>query len=343
MDKTALTFSDINIVPCDEPCTIRSRKEIDLTTNFTRKYKLKIPIIASPMDTICDSRMAIAMYNLGGCGIIHRFMSIDDQANEVKKLIDHINPFDTNAVVAAAIGVTNDYLERAKELTNAGVNVLFLDTAHGNHIMTKEAMFELMKHISSYVDIVPGNVSHYNAAINLVNWGAAALRINIGGGSICSTRIQTGVGIPTVTSIESCVDIDIPIIMDGGIKSSGDIAKALAIGADSIITGGLLAGTDETPGDVFYDIKGGATKVYRGSASYESKKARGEKGHVEGVSTTVPYKGNVSDVVNGLIDGIKSSFSYVNAKNISEFHSKARYVQVSNAGIIEAQPHALLK
>lgn len=162
--------------------------------------------------------------------------------------------------------------------------------------------------------------------------------------SICSTRMQTGIGIPSVTSIESCAkEIHIPIIMDGGLKTSGDISKALAVGADCIMTGNLLAGTTETPGEVFFDNNGGAMKIYRGSASYESKIARGESGHVEGVATTVPFKGRVNEVINSLIDGIRSSMSYQNVRTISELHSKARYVQVTNHGAIEAQPHALLK
>jgi len=201
--KTALTFSDINLIPCDEPCTIRSRnEEIDLTTQFTRNYKIKIPIIASPMDTICDSRMAIAMYKLGGAGIIHRFMSIKDQVEHVKKLVNNIDPDDINAVICAAIGIKGDFLERATELVNHGVNILFLDTAHGNHILTKEAMISLKKSLPKYVDIVPGNVAHINGALNLASWGADAIRVGIGNGCFVSgTKVKTSNNLKNIEDI----------------------------------------------------------------------------------------------------------------------------------------------
>jgi len=492
INKIALTFDDIQLLPCSEPCMIRSRKDIDLTTNVTRNYKLKNPIIASPMDTICDSKMAIAMYKLGGLGVIHRFMSIEDQVNHVKELVNHIDPDNIGAVISAAIGVTGDYLERAIELVNAGVNVLFLDTAHGNHVNTKEAMYELKRIFPNYIDIVPGNVAHYDAAYNLMKWGADAIRVGIGNGcfsgdskvltenglveikdikigdkvlthtktykevvnklpfnhfrkfveingikstpnheyyviekdifnngfdpnefekivtenakwvpaeelnmkdywlikyvkqidsfqaieiksiiisdcaetvydltveedhsyniegiivhnSVCSTRTQTKIGIPSVTSLLDCSNIDLPIIMDGGMRTSGDIAASLALGASSIMTGSLLSGTDECPGEVKYDFSGNCFKTYRGSASYESKIARGEKKNVEGVSTSVPYRGGVERIVNDLMDGLKSSLSYTNSRNLIEFRCKAKWIQITSAGFREAQPHKLAK
>jgi IMP dehydrogenase len=341
--KTALTYDDITLIPAYSE--IESRQNIDLTTQLTNNYSLRIPLIASPMDTVCDSKMAIAMARLGGVGCIHRFMSIEEQAEEVQNVkfavYDNIfvTPFDSDfeIPIMAAIGANGDYLERAKELTNSGANVILIDVAHGHHKFVKEALFNLKKILPSYVDIIAGNVATSHAAIDLEFWGADAIRVGIGGGSLCTTRLKTGFGIPNITSLEDCsTAVNVPVIACGGIRDSGDIAKALAVGASSVILGSLLAGTDETPGPII----DGNVKRYRGAASRETKLVHNQsQRNVEGASTYVYYKGPVAAVIEGLMDGLRSALSYAGANNLTEFTPS--YMNVTSAGVHEAKPHLI--
>jgi len=343
--KTALTYDDINLIP--NYSDIESRLNIDISTKFTKNYNLKIPFIASPMDTVCDSEMAIAMAELGAVGIIHRFMTIGEQEVEVSRIMKALSEKTLyeqwgigNIPVAAAIGANGDYLERAKALTRAGVNVILIDVAHGHHKFVREALAKLKQNLPSHVDIIAGNVATAMGAQDLQDWGADAIRVGIGGGSLCTTRIKTGFGVPNVTSLEDCYKaVSVPVIACGGIRTSGDIAKALAVGADSVILGSLLAGTKEAPGAII-EKANGLYKRYRGAASLETKSIHKQSTkNVEGESTVVPFKGSVKFTVENLIDGVKSAFSYAGAKNISEFSPD--YVVVTNAGVAEAKPHLL--
>jgi IMP dehydrogenase len=341
--NNALTYDDIQLIP--EYSEIESRKSIDLGTELTKRYKLRIPLIASPMDTVCESEMAIAMLELGGVGCIHRFISIEQQAEEVEKVARVANSsiyieWGTEIPVMAAIGVNGDYLERAQELTSVGANVILLDVAHGHHTFVKDAISNLKKNLPYHVDIIAGNIATADAAIDLIEWGADALRVGIGGGSLCTTRIKTGFGVPNVTSLQSVVEVaTVPVIACGGIRTSGDIAKALAIGADSVILGSLIAGTKEAPGAII-EKSNGLYKRYRGAASLETKSIHGqEKRNVEGESTLVPFKGAARFVVEGLLDGLRSAFSYAGAQNIQQFNPE--YCVVTNAGVAEAKPHLL--
>ena len=345
--NTALTYDDINLIPAYSE--IESRQNIDLSTNFTTNYKLKIPLIASPMDTVCDSEMAIALARLGGVGIIHRFMSIEEQAKEVKKTVTNVPMFadgtrhgdmDWKVPFAAAVGANGDYLERAQELTNAGANVILIDVAHGYHKFVKDAIINLRKNLPSNVDIIAGNIATAEAAATVERWGANALRVGIGGGSLCTSRIKTGFGIPNITSITECAGIaKTPVIACGGIRTSGDIAKALAVGASSVILGSMLAGTKEAPGAIIQKPNG-LYKYYRGAASLETKTIHSQAvRNVEGESTIVPFKGSVKFIVEGILDGLRSALSYAGANNLSEF--SPNYVVVTNAGVAEAKPHLL--
>ena len=336
MRGTALTYDDITLIP--RYSEIESRQKIDLTTQLTTNYSIEVPLIASPMDTVCDSEMAIAMAELGGVGCIHRFNSIKDQMNEVmlvanKKILDTIP-------VMAAVGANGDYIERAQALVSAGANVILIDVAHGHHKFVKEAINTLKYQLPSHVDIIAGNVATAQAACDLADWGADAIRVGIGGGSLCTTRIKTGFGVPNVMSLERCAnEVTVPIIACGGIRTSGDIAKALAVGASSVIWGSLLAGTKEAPGAII-EKSNGLYKRYRGAASLETKTVHGQATrNVEGESTIVPFKGSVKFVVEGLLDGLRSALSYAGANNLTEFNPD--YVQVTNAGMNEARPHLL--
>ena len=247
----------------------------------------------------------------------------------------------------AAIGVTGDYLERAKELVNNGCNVLLIDVAHGHHKLVGEAIEEIKKNISG-VEVIAGSIATRYAAKYLCEKGVDGLRVGVGNGSLCETRIRTGIGIPQFSALlDICSitdDYNVPVIADGGVRYVGDICKGLGCGADSVMLGSLLAGTKETPGDI---TKVGEWpnerlyKKYRGSASIDSKGDRGEYNNVEGNSKIIPYKGKVKRILSDIRDGLSSSFSYVGASNILDFQSKCEFVRVTQAGTIEAKPHLL--
>ena len=333
-----LTYDDVQILP--KYSEVKHRADCSTSTYVTKNWELKIPIVSSPMDTVTELEMAYEMSKLGGMGIIHRFLSIEEQS----KIIDELNTH----IVGAAIGVTGDFIERAQELVKNGCKILCLDVAHGHHKLVKEAMRRIKNEVNGKVDLLVGNIASKEASRDLCEWGADGLRIGIGGGSLCSTRIQTGVGVPMVSSIHDCMsaadEYDVPCMADGGIRNIGDVCKGLGAGADTVMLGSLLSGTKESPGMV---TKTGVwpneilQKKYRGSASLESKSDRGESKNVEGYSTTIPYKGKVKRIISDVIDGLKSSMSYVGASNLEEFHSKCEFVKVTNSGVNEAKPHLL--
>jgi IMP dehydrogenase len=350
--KQALTYDDIQLVP--KFSNVISRKDISLTTNVTNRFKLLTPIIAAPMDTVCEYEMALALMKLGGIGCIHRFMSIEEQVSIVKRLkantdtaliakwgelYDDYHAPNKFIPIMAAVGATGDYIERTNELIVAGVNIILIDVAHGHHENVRLAI-DNIKAMSSYVDVIAGNIATAEAAEDLCAWGADALRVGVGGGSLCTTRIKTGFGVPNVTCLQDIIAVSkVPVIADGGIRTSGDISKALALGADTVMLGSLIAGTEEAPGSII--DKGGALyKRYRGAASLETKMAHGQEArNVEGESTVIPYKGGVKYIVSDLLDGVRSALSYGGANELSKF--KPEIVQVTNSGLNEARPHLI--
>jgi IMP dehydrogenase len=337
--KQALTYDDIQLIPAYSD--IESRQNIDLSTQLTTNYKIRVPLVASPMDTVCDSEMAIAMAELGGIGCIHRFNTIQEQAEHVLKVTNGVKNKDWfTPHVMAAVGANGDYLERAHELVWAGANIILIDVAHGYHKFVIDALHNLKKNLPSHVDVIAGNVATGGAALRLQDAGADAIRVGIGGGSLCTTRVKTGFGVPNVTSLQDCAHtVSVPVIACGGIRNSGDIAKALAVGANSVILGSLIAGTKEAPGPMI-EKANGLYKRYRGAASLETKSIHGQATrNVEGESTIVPFKGKVKFVVDGLLDGLRSALSYAGASNLREYFPE--YVVVTNAGVREAQPHLL--
>ena len=340
--KTALTYDDITIVP--KYSTIEHRTECATGTKLTQNITLDMPLVSSPMDTITESEMAWEMAHLGGIGFVHRFMSIEKQTSIIRK-----NRLAYNFKIGAAIGVAGDFIERAQELVESNCQVLLIDVANGHHVLVENALKRLKNEVKGSYDIIAGNVATRNGARDLCEWGADGVRAGIGGGSLCSTRLQTGVGIPMVTCIIECVSgcdsYNIPVMADGGIRTPGDVAKAIACGADTVMIGSLLSGTKEAPGTVTKnEIWPNETlqKKYRGSASIESKLDRGEKtNNIEGYSRTVPYKGKVKRIINDILDGLRSSMSYTNSSNIEEFQANTDMVSITNAGIIEGKPHLL--
>jgi len=238
--------------------------------------------------------------------------------------------------------VTNDFIERAVATLNAGATFVCVDVAHGHHVLVKRGLTMLRKTLGDDVHIMAGNVATLEAINDLADWGADSVRVGIGGGAICSTRVQTGHGIPTLQSVMDCARTDrhVTIIADGGIKTSGDIVKSLAAGADAVMCGSLLAGTDETPGDVFGNPDGTRWKIYRGMASKESQvRWKGKYSSFEGVSTRIPYRGPVSPILADLERGIRSGLSYSGVGSIPELQYAAKFLRQTSAGIYESSTH----
>jgi IMP dehydrogenase len=337
MIKKGLSYDDTLLVP--QYSDIRSRSEIDLSVNMGNGLHLTLPILSAPMDTVTESAMAIAMCNHGGTGIIHRYNTMEEQ----EKLI-----FDAAGTgvlsLGAALGVSGDYLERAHMARSVGANFVCVDVAHGHHIMVKEALRHLRMLLGDSFHIMAGNVATLKGLDDLSDWGANSVKVGIGGGAICSTRIQTGHGVPGLQTVMDCAktDRDVKIIADGGIKNSGDIVKALALGADAVMCGSLFAGTSESPGEIKVDSEGNSWKVYRGMASKEAQiEWRGKYSSFEGVSSQIPYRGTVSEVINDIERGIRSGLSYAGARNLTQLHSKAQVMAQTASGLAESRTHII--
>lgn len=336
--KEAVTYDDMLLVP--QYSDITSRSEVDISSALSVRSALQLPIMASPMDTVSEVDMSIAMAKAGGLAVIHRYNTIPEQGDLVYRAASDIS----TSLTAAAIGVSGDYLERATTAVALGANVLCVDVAHGHHIMTKKALNELRKAFGDDIYIIAGNVCTLEGVNDVSDWGANAVRCNIGGGSICSTRIVTGHGLPGLQTIFDCArtDRDVKIIADGGIKTSGDIVKALAAGADFVMCGSLLAGTEESPGQAISLPDGSRMKEYRGMASKDAQMDwRNKSSTPEGVASYIPYKGSVTDILADLEGGIRSGFSYTGARTIAELQHRAEWARQTSAGTIESGTHIL--
>ena len=333
--KEALCFDDVLLVP--QKSEIITRSDVDISAKFyPSDIVLDSPIISSPMDTVTGVDMAISMYEAGGLGIIHRYNSTEEQVDMVRAIRKMVDK-----EFGAAIGVTGDYLERAQALYDEGCKLFCLDVAHGHHALMRYALQTLRNTLGWDVHLMGGSVATLEGFNDLADWGADSIRVGIGGGSICSTRLVTGHGVPTFQSVIDCSrsDRDATLIADGGIRTSGDMVKALAAGADFVMAGSLLAGVDESPGEVIF-MNGEKRKVYRGMASKDAQiDWRGHASTVEGVSSSVQYKGSLTDVMNNLARGIKSGLSYSGSKSIKELHSKAIFIRQTGAGLAESHTH----
>lgn len=338
-----ITFDDVLLVP--QKTSSNSRSEIDISSFLTPKIKLEVPVIAANMDTVTESAMAIAMAEVGGIGFIHRFLSIKDQVREVSLVKK------AKLRVGAAIGVKDDCLKRAEALLEAKVDVLLIDVAHGHSTQLIKTLKKLKK-VFPKTEVIAGNIATAEAAEELIKNGADALKVGIGPGSLCSTRIVTGAGVPQITAIMECLKIaaktHTPIIADGGIRYSGDIVKALAAGASSVMIGSMLAGCDESPallvkrGDKKYKLTRGMASI---AANLERAKKDGsikkdlEEYAQEGVEGLVPYKGLVGVLIKKMASGVRSGFSYCGAKDIEELWKKSQFIKISHSGLIESHPH----
>lgn len=335
-NKTSLAFDDILMVP--QHSDISSRKNIRTMSSIgleSRSINLDIPIIAAPMDTVCEWEMAIAMRENGGIGIIHRYMPIEQQVTMVKMAKAN------NAIVGGSVGAKDNYITDAVRLFDAGAVLILVDTANGHSQYAIDAVKSLRTTFGIHAHIMAGNVSTWEGFAALQDAGADSVRVGIGGGSACTTRIVSGHGMPTLQSI---IDIrekfpygsGTSIIADGGIRNPGDAAKALAAGANAVMLGGALAGTYESPGAV---VDG--HKVFRGMASKEAQEdGRGSVSGVEGITTTVPYRGGVGNILSDFRNGISSAMSYTGVDNLYDFATESMYTVITNSGIAESKPHA---
>ena len=469
--REGLTFDDVLLVP--KFSDITSRSQTNLETKLSRNISLNIPLVSANMDTVTESGMAVAMAREGGLGIIHRFLTIEEEANEVLKvkrsgsvmienpyfispkqtikdairsmkekgvsgllvidselklagiltrrdvmfesestqlvndvmtkdvvtakpglsldeakeilrknrieklpLVDESNhikglittkditnienyPFASKdkkgrPLVGAAVGVKGDFMDRTESLLEAGADVIVVDIAHGH----SENAVNTIRHIKKAFpdsELIAGNVATAAGAEELIKAGVDAVKVGVGSGSICITRVVTGSGVPQLTAVLDCAKVgrkhDIPIISDGGIRTSGDVTKALAAGASSVMVGSILGGTDESPGS-FISKNGKRFKIYRGMASFYASLGRKSKeiGHVsieddlndyvaEGVEAMVPYKGSVADILKQLTGGVRSGLSYCGAHTIKQMQENAEFIKISGAGFAESQPH----
>ena len=336
MRTEAITFDDVLLIPSYNH--YESRRHVDISmTDRTGKLKLGLPILTSNMDTITESEMANFIGNKGGSGVLHRFMSIDKNIEEFKKC---------KSITFVSIGCSEKDLERAQALSNAGAEYFCIDVAHA-HARYVGSTLKKLREILPNACLMAGNVATYAGADYLANCGADIIKAGIGGGSVCSTRIKTGFGVPMLTTIQDCARADRSIVADGGIRTAGDVVKALAFGADFVMLGGLFAGTRPTPGKVIVREDGSRVKEYRGMASREAQEdfmgGMPEWKTAEGVSTDVPYREDEEAIVGDLIGGLRSGLTYGGSATIRELQRKLNFMVVSQASRIESLPHKTLQ
>ena len=344
--KESFTFDDVLLIPKYSDVL---PSETDISLNLSKKINLKVPFLSSAMDTVTESKMAVAIAQAGGIGVIHRNLNIRKQSEEVMKVKKK------KLIVGAAVGTNNEDVDKARSLIDNGCDLIVIDTAHGHSAKVLKVLSKLKK-INFNVPICVGNIATAEASKKLYNSGADIIKVGIGPGSICTTRMVAGIGVPQISAIMevkgALKNKKIKIISDGGIKFSGDIAKALAAGADAIMMGSIFAGTDESPGKKF-KIKGKLYKQFRGMGSigamssgsanrYFQKNFKDKSKFVpEGVEGRVEYKGSVSKIIYQLQGGLRSSMGYIGAKDINQIQKKAKFIKITKAGFYESMVHSV--
>ncbi len=343
--KEALTFDDVTLAPKYSDIL---PSEVDTSIILSKFLKLKIPLLTSAMDTITESKMAIAIAKAGGIGVIHRNLNIKKQVQEIKKVKKQ------NLLVGAAVGAGSNELARAKAILKEGINMIVVDTAHGHTKKVSEMIKFIKKEKNSKTALCAGNIATAEAAKYLDKLGVDIIKVGIGPGSICTTRLVAGIGVPQLTAIlnvrNAIKKSKVKIISDGGIKYSGDLAKAFAAGADAVMIGSLFAGTDETPGKLIKK-NGKLFKSFRGMGSvgamnkgsadryFQSKQKDNSKYVPEGVEGLAKYKGKVSKVIFKLVGGLRSSMGYLGSKQIKYLRKKPQFIKITKAGFYESMVH----
>lgn len=358
--KEGFTFDDVLLIPAESHVL---PNEVDLSTQLAPNLKLNVPFLSASMDTVTETKMAMTMARNGGLGVIHKNMSADDQAKmvaAVKAIENDASQYPNAAVdannhllVAAAVGVTSDTFDRASALLNAGADAIIIDTAHGHSAGVLRKVAEI-RHQLPDATLIAGNVATGEGTRALFEAGVDVVKVGIGPGSICTTRVVAGVGVPQLTAIYDAAQVarefGKPIIADGGMKYSGDIVKALAAGGNAVMFGSMFSGTDEAPGDIIED-GGKKYKTYRGMGSLASMSHgsadRYFQGGVneanklvpEGIEARVEYKGSVNDIIFQMVGGLRSGMGYTGSATIQDLIDNAQFVRISNAGLIESHPH----
>jgi IMP dehydrogenase len=354
-----LTFDDVLLVPQYSEIL---PGDASVASRFSRHIEVSTPLVSAAMDTVTEDRMAVAMALEGGIGVIHRNQAPERQAEQVAAVKAAPIPADASSAgldgkgrlhVAAAVGVGQDSIARAEMLVRAGVDALVVDTAHGH---TRNVIEALRRYRASYgeaIDLVAGNVATAEGTAALIEAGADGVKVGIGPGSICTTRIVAGVGVPQLTAIMQCSSVarpaGVPIIADGGIRYSGDIVKALAAGADSVMLGRLLAVAEESPGEA-ERVEGRVVKEYRGMGSLGAMSAGSDrypqidrrKLVPEGVEARLSVEGPLSGILYQLIGGTRAGMTYCGAGSIADLRARAQFVQITNSGQIESHPHDIV-
>lgn len=347
---TALTFDDVLLTPQYSDIL---PSEVEISTHISQNCTLKIPLISAAMDTVTDGRLALEMARLGGLGIIHKNFSSTEQAEEVLFVKEHAK--NEKLLVGAATGVTQaDLSERVPKLVAAGVDILVVDTAHGHSKAVIDVVKEIRSQYGNQIILIAGNIATKEAALALADAGVDGVKVGIGPGSICTTRIIAGIGLPQISAIMEVADAllhtNIKIIADGGIKYSGDIVKALAAGAHTVMIGSLFAGTEESPGEIV-TVRERLYKKYRGMGSlgamqkgskdryFQAKQTDHLKLVPEGIEGQVPYKGELKNVIHQLIGGLRAGMGYVGSHNIADLHNKAKFVTITASGLRESHVH----
>jgi IMP dehydrogenase/GMP reductase len=336
-EEKQLCFDDILMVP--QTSDVQSRSEIDLRMPFGKNSHLSFPVIAAPMDTVCEEDMAVAIAKAGGLGMIHRFMDISKQQRIVQNLCLQ------GLAVGASVGAKGTYLEDTGKLLLSGASAILVDTANGHSSYAVEAVKKIRDTFGSNFHLMAGNVSTKFGFQALSEAGADSVRVGIGGGSVCTTRLVSGHGVPTLASVIEIKEwkenngIQTSIVADGGIRNTGDMIKAFAAGADAVMLGSMLAGTDESPGSIRID-ETGKYKNFRGMASKEANEGK-DVPIAEGVATRVPYKGSVNDILANIRGGLGSGCSYSGEHNLRDLYSGSMYIEVSSISVNESRPHAL--
>ena len=347
--KEALTFDDVTLVPKYSDVL---PSDVDTSIKLTDNIKLKVPLLSSAMDTVTESKMCIAIAKAGGIGIIHRNLDIKKQIYEIRKVKKK------NFLVGAAVGAGTNEFERAKNVLNENIDLIVVDTAHGHTKKVADIIKKIKKIKPKKTALCAGNIATPEAAKFLIKLGVDIIKIGIGPGSICTTRLVAGIGVPQLSAILNVRNglgkKNVSIIADGGIKFSGDIAKALSAGADAVMIGSLFAGTDEAPGKIIKK-DGKLLKSFRGIGSigamnkgsgdrYFQKKQRDSSKYVpEGVEGLIKYKGSVSKIVYKLVGGLRSSMGYLGCKQIKSLKNKPKFVKITKAGFYESMVHNIDK
>ncbi|MBX0294984.1 guanosine monophosphate reductase [Haloarcula nitratireducens] len=327
--RTGLSYGDVLLVPQRSP--VDSRSDVDLSTRLTPGIDLETPLVSAAMDTVTEAALAIALGEAGGVGTIHRFLTVEEQAETVAEVAAAGVP------VTAAVGIDEDHVRRTVALVEAGVDAVVVDVAHGHMERTLDAVADLREEYGD-LDIVAGNVATPDGVEDLHAAGADCVKVGIGPGSHCTTRKVAGAGVPQLTAVDDCAeiarDLDVTLCADGGIQTSGDAVKALMAGADTVMMGSLFAGTEEAPGEVV-EIDGTRYKRSRGMATTAAAEERSDKAENvaadEGVEGLTPYKGPVADVAEEFCAGIRSGLSYCGGHTIEAAREKAEFIRVADS------------